>query len=260
MRSSEAFVLGAIVGATVVWLWGRGMEEYVEERTRGVRTKAADGVRAVEEGAGKVLDRGGEACVGLTSSCRTRRSMSARLSGRASDSSRPSNSKGMTGGGRRWSSRSGYARAERPAGRHSPGGGGVVLEEFPGALEEDARDAEILDGGNSAVRGALIEEANRLAEALERLRHGDGGITNARLETVSPEAGRSDGSPRPKLPADAPPLADGTDQYFHSTVPLLAGLGVVTTLHGRHTKKAGLDAVGRSPAWISASRTLLTRC
>jgi hypothetical protein len=61
MRSSEAFVLGAIVGAAVVWLWGREMEEYVEERTRGVRTKAAEGVRAVEEGAGKVLDRGGEA-------------------------------------------------------------------------------------------------------------------------------------------------------------------------------------------------------
>jgi gas vesicle protein len=61
MRSSEAFVLGAIVGAAVVWLWGREMEEYVEERTRGVRTKAADGVLAVEEGAGKVLDRGGEA-------------------------------------------------------------------------------------------------------------------------------------------------------------------------------------------------------
>ena len=61
MRSSEAFVLGAIVGAAVVWLWGREMEEYVEERTRGVRTKAAGGVEAVEEGAGKVLDRGGEA-------------------------------------------------------------------------------------------------------------------------------------------------------------------------------------------------------
>ena len=58
---SKGLVLGAIVGAAVVWLWGRGMEEYVEERTRGVRTKAADGVRAVEEGAGKVLDRGGEA-------------------------------------------------------------------------------------------------------------------------------------------------------------------------------------------------------
>jgi len=61
MRTREAFVLGAIMGAAVVWLWGREMEEYVEERTRGVRTKAAEGVRAVEETAGRVLDRGGDA-------------------------------------------------------------------------------------------------------------------------------------------------------------------------------------------------------
>jgi hypothetical protein len=61
MRTSGALVLGAVMGAAVVWLWGREMEEYVEERTRGVRTKAAEGVRAIEEGAGKVLDRGGEA-------------------------------------------------------------------------------------------------------------------------------------------------------------------------------------------------------
>jgi hypothetical protein len=60
MRTSRAFVLGAIMGAAVVWLWGREMEEYVEERTHGVRTKAAEGVRAVEETAGKVLDRGGD--------------------------------------------------------------------------------------------------------------------------------------------------------------------------------------------------------
>lgn len=61
MRASGAFVLGAIIGAAVVWLWGREMEEYVEETARGVRTKAAEGVRAVEEKAGKVLDRGGDA-------------------------------------------------------------------------------------------------------------------------------------------------------------------------------------------------------
>jgi hypothetical protein len=60
MRISGAFVLGAIMGAAVVWLWGREMEEYVEERTRGVRTKAAEVVRAVAEKAGKVLDRGGD--------------------------------------------------------------------------------------------------------------------------------------------------------------------------------------------------------
>ncbi len=61
MGVSGAFVLGAIMGAAVVWLWGREMEEYVEDRTRGVRTKVAEGIRAAEETAGKVLDRGGDA-------------------------------------------------------------------------------------------------------------------------------------------------------------------------------------------------------
>jgi hypothetical protein len=61
MRIGKALVLGAIMGAAVVWLWGREMEEYVEEKTRGVRKKAAEGVRAVEEKAGKVFDRGGDA-------------------------------------------------------------------------------------------------------------------------------------------------------------------------------------------------------
>ena len=61
MRASGVFVLGLMVGAAVVWLWGREIEEYMEDTTRGVRTKAAEGVRAVEETAGKVLDRGGEA-------------------------------------------------------------------------------------------------------------------------------------------------------------------------------------------------------
>jgi hypothetical protein len=61
MGTSRAFVLGAIMGAAAVWLWGRTIEGYVEERTRGVRTKAAEGVRAVEETAGRVLDGGGHA-------------------------------------------------------------------------------------------------------------------------------------------------------------------------------------------------------
>ena len=46
MRASGAFVLGtcvlgALVAAAAVWLWGREMREYAEEKTRGVR----DGVR-----------------------------------------------------------------------------------------------------------------------------------------------------------------------------------------------------------------------
>ena len=61
MRTSRAFSLGAIMGAVVVWFWGKEIKSYVQEQTRGVRTKAAEGIRAVEEGTGKVLDRGGEA-------------------------------------------------------------------------------------------------------------------------------------------------------------------------------------------------------
>lgn len=60
MRIGGVFVLGAIVGAAVVWLWGREMEQYVGAKTRGVRTKAAEAVREVEETAGKMLDRGGD--------------------------------------------------------------------------------------------------------------------------------------------------------------------------------------------------------
>jgi len=61
MRTSEAFVLGAITGALAVWLWGRDIEACVGEMTRGVRTKAAEGMRAVEEKTGSVLDQGGNA-------------------------------------------------------------------------------------------------------------------------------------------------------------------------------------------------------
>jgi hypothetical protein len=61
MRSSRIFAAGVIMGAAAVWLWGRDVEEYVGERTRGIRTKAAEGVRVVEEKAGTVLDRGGDA-------------------------------------------------------------------------------------------------------------------------------------------------------------------------------------------------------
>jgi hypothetical protein len=39
----------------------RGSCEDVMEKTRRVRTKAAEGIRAVEEKAGQMLDRGGEA-------------------------------------------------------------------------------------------------------------------------------------------------------------------------------------------------------
>lgn len=61
MRTSGASVLGGIIGAAVVWLWGREIEACVEERARAVRTKTAEGVQAVQAKAGKVLDRGADA-------------------------------------------------------------------------------------------------------------------------------------------------------------------------------------------------------
>ena len=45
MRCGEAFVLGTMTGAAVVWLWGRK----IEDRIAAVRTRAADGIQAVEE-------------------------------------------------------------------------------------------------------------------------------------------------------------------------------------------------------------------
>ena len=61
MRTSDAFILGAITGAAIVWFWRREIEDYARDKTRGVRTQAADGLRTVEEGTRKVLDRGGDA-------------------------------------------------------------------------------------------------------------------------------------------------------------------------------------------------------
>ena len=54
-------------------------------------------------------------------------------------------------------------------------GGGVVFEEFPGAIE-DVGGADPTRDDRSATRRALIERANDLAETLERIRHGEGGM------------------------------------------------------------------------------------
>jgi hypothetical protein len=61
MRTYEAFILGAITGAATIWFWRREIEEYARDKTRGVRTQAVEGLQAVADGTGKVLDRGGDA-------------------------------------------------------------------------------------------------------------------------------------------------------------------------------------------------------
>lgn len=60
MRTGEAFILGTVTGAVVVWLWGRKIADSVGDTTRGVRAKAAAGIRAVEEKTDMVLDQGGK--------------------------------------------------------------------------------------------------------------------------------------------------------------------------------------------------------
>ena len=59
MRTGEAFILGTITGAVVVWLWRRELEAYAVDGTREMRAKAAEGMRTVEESAASVIDRGG---------------------------------------------------------------------------------------------------------------------------------------------------------------------------------------------------------
>jgi hypothetical protein len=49
MRCDEAFVLGAMTGGVVVWLWGRKIEDLIADKTRAIRTTTADGIQAVEE-------------------------------------------------------------------------------------------------------------------------------------------------------------------------------------------------------------------
>jgi hypothetical protein len=61
MRTYEAFILGAITGGLVAWFWGKEITGAVREHTRGVRSQAAEGLQAVAEGTGQVLDRGGDA-------------------------------------------------------------------------------------------------------------------------------------------------------------------------------------------------------
>ena len=73
-------------------------------------------------------------------------------------------------------------------------GGGVVFHEFPDAGGEHAMPSD--EGELSSqreerersfgARRALIEKANQLAEALERLRHGEYGICQECGEGIAP--------------------------------------------------------------------------
>ena len=72
-------------------------------------------------------------------------------------------------------------------------GGAVVLEEFPGSLEDDAGEArgDAMRASEEreitfAIRDRLVERANRLAEALDRLRSGEYGTCQVCGDPIAP--------------------------------------------------------------------------
>ena len=73
-------------------------------------------------------------------------------------------------------------------------GGAVVLEEFAGALGDNSPFADEVDliqvnenrEMSFATRSMLVERANKLAEALERLRGGEYGICQECQEPIAP--------------------------------------------------------------------------
>ena len=49
MRIADVFAAGAIVGAAVVWLWGKDIQDFFEVKTREARTQTADAIGTVAD-------------------------------------------------------------------------------------------------------------------------------------------------------------------------------------------------------------------
>lgn len=73
-------------------------------------------------------------------------------------------------------------------------GGAVVIEELPGAVGDNSPFADLTEESqvqgerevSFATRSLLVERANRLAEALERVRGGEYGICEECGEAIAP--------------------------------------------------------------------------
>ncbi len=58
------FIAGAIAGGVAVWVWGDDVRDAVTEKTRGVRSRAADQIQVVQRALGRItstLQRGQDA-------------------------------------------------------------------------------------------------------------------------------------------------------------------------------------------------------
>ena len=108
-------------------------------------------------------------------------------------------------------------------------GGGVVFEEFPGDLEENALRPDEADAGRAGeareascvAQRMLIDEANRLAEALDRLRRGECGISEE-TELVAAAAARPTECARsaPSRPMMAPHGTPPLGELFSDPTPV----------------------------------------
>jgi len=73
-------------------------------------------------------------------------------------------------------------------------GGAVVIEEFPGAIDDNAPledEVDVISPNEDremsfAIHSMLVERANRLAEALDRLRSGEYGLCVECDEPIAP--------------------------------------------------------------------------
>ena len=50
------FIMGAIAGGIAVWVWRDELQKFLEQRTRGVRVKAADQLQMAQEATESALD------------------------------------------------------------------------------------------------------------------------------------------------------------------------------------------------------------
>jgi len=57
MRWIRSFVAGMVVGGVLVWIYGREIREYVDDKTRGARTRAAETLGAAAEGLAAAKER-----------------------------------------------------------------------------------------------------------------------------------------------------------------------------------------------------------
>ena len=53
----KSFILGAVVGGAIVWVWGREIREFVDERTLGMRRALAARLQGAADGLQATVDK-----------------------------------------------------------------------------------------------------------------------------------------------------------------------------------------------------------